>query len=215
MHAHRPLTRPVGATLLLVAVTAACQDASLFDVDNVKPSNAMATALPGEVIGFTLGTPDGLSDIAVISPDGTGLTKLTDTPLEELMGGWSSDGSKILFTRGDPATQGGSTSVSSAFSRRARSIGFCRFSDRVRGPCPRARRPFGAPRQVDRGPGDGPSKLRIHFPLRSRSCGLSGLSHLPVLVRAGAHGHHPGHHLGAAAARPLYHSHHPCGHGRL
>jgi Tol biopolymer transport system component len=46
-----------------------------------------------------------LSDIAVINPDGTGLTKLTNTPMEELMGGWSSDGSKILFTRGDPATQ--------------------------------------------------------------------------------------------------------------
>jgi Tol biopolymer transport system component len=54
----------------------------------------------GKRILFDSGTTFNTFDLYTIQPDGTGLVNLTNTPdLHEFDGEWSSDGTKILFTR--------------------------------------------------------------------------------------------------------------------
>ena len=57
-------------------------------------------AVVAERIAFTLGPWGFASDIGSINPDGSGLVNLTMSPEPEMMGGWSPDGSSILFVRG-------------------------------------------------------------------------------------------------------------------
>jgi Tol biopolymer transport system component len=45
---------------------------------------------------------DGNYEIYSISPDGTGLTRLTNEPTEDIFPAWSPDGSRIAFTRCQP-----------------------------------------------------------------------------------------------------------------
>lgn len=60
-----------------------------------------AHALPADELGRIVFTSDrtGNFEIFVMSPDGAGLTQLTDDPAEDREPAWSPDGTKIVFTR--------------------------------------------------------------------------------------------------------------------
>lgn len=92
----------LGPAALFAVVISGCGQTDLVQPEADQPhgvQQSSAAAVPGGKIGFTLGIWGVSSEIGVINPDGSGLANLTNTPEAEMMGGWSPDGSRILFTR--------------------------------------------------------------------------------------------------------------------
>jgi len=109
---------PDGSQIAFATDTAGRDAIIIVDADGTEEK---MIDLPYDDLGWTDWSPDGSKilfvgpgpngayhgwDIYVMDADGSGVTKLTDTPEVELDPGWSPDGSTILFKRGPLESSG-------------------------------------------------------------------------------------------------------------
>jgi WD40 repeat protein len=96
-----PLSAPFAAfkvdDFLLVVVVIIFVLSSIFNLSSCLDHSAFAT-FPGEngKIAFTIGR-EGNAEIYVMNADGSGRTRLTNNPGDDINSSWSPEGTKIAF----------------------------------------------------------------------------------------------------------------------